>query len=249
MVTQTPAESTNRPYAPPSNLISVLERVRSRNLPDGIDLDYLRDMGIPDGTVHRTFFALRFLKLVEEEGDLTEALKSIGRSTDEEYRAILSGLIREAYSEAFNVIDPAENSQAEILNVFRRYNPASQRQRMVIFFLGMCREAGIPTLDVPRQRAMGRSGETRETPVPRTRRGTASLKGTGTLRARASAQSLDLPPALEGLVKSLPPLGTPLSKERRDQWIEVVRVTLAFLYPEGGAPDATSEEEQQENGD
>jgi len=244
MVTQTSAESTNRPYTPPSNLIAVLERVRSRNLPERIDLEYLRDLGIPDGTVHRTFFALRFLKLVEESGELTEALKSIGRSTDEEYRAILSGLIRDAYSEVLKVIDPAENSQAEILNVFRRYNPASQRQRMVIFFLGMCREAGIPTLDVPRQRAMGRSRETKETAMPRTRTGTASMKGVGTLRARANVQSPDLPPALEGLMRSLPPPGTPLSKERRDQWIEIVRVTLAFLYPEGNAPDTTTEGEQ-----
>ena len=61
MVTHAQTESANRPYTPPSNLISVLERVRSRNLPERIDLEYLRDLGIPEGTVHRTFFALRFL--------------------------------------------------------------------------------------------------------------------------------------------------------------------------------------------
>lgn len=235
---------TNRPYTPPSNVVSILQRVRSRNLPDRIDLEYLRDAGIPEGTVHRTFFGLRFLKLVEEKGELTDKLKAIGTSTDEEYRTILSGLIREAYSEVFSVVDPAEDSQEQILNVFRRYTPGSQRTRMVIFFLGMCREAGILTRDVPRQRAMGRSRETKETPMPRTRTGTASVKGTGTLRARASAQSPDLAPALEGLVRSLPPPGTPVSKERRDQWIDMAKATLAFLYPEGGAPDTATEEEQ-----
>lgn len=245
MVTQAQAEGTNRPYTPPSNLISVLERVRSRNLPERIDLEYLRDLGIPEGTVHRTLFALRFLKLVEESGELSETLKAIGRSTDEEYRAILSGLVRDAYSEVFNVVDPAENSQREILNVFRRYNPASQRQRMVIFFLGMCREAGIPTLDVPRQRAMGRPGGTAEAPTPRTRTGKASLRGVGTLRARGSVQSPDIEPALEGLIRSLPPAGTPLSHERRDQWLTMAKATLAFVYPEVSAPDATPEEEQQ----
>jgi hypothetical protein len=248
MVTEELSESTNRPYTPPSNLISVLGRVRSRNLPERIDLDYLRDVGIPEGTVHRTFFALRFLKLVEESGELTEALKSIGSSTDEEYRAILSGLIRDAYSEVFNVIDPAENTQAEILNVFRRYTPGSQRQRMVIFFLGMCREAGIPTLDVPRQRAMGRPRETAERPAPHTRTGRASLRGTGALRTRGTAQPPDIPPALDGLVRSLPPAGTPLSAERRQQWLDMAKATLAFVYPEEGAPNATTEEEQ-DNGE
>ncbi len=237
---------TNRPYTPPSNLISVLQRVRSRNLPERIDLEYLRDAGIPEGTVHRTFFALRFLKLVEESGELTDPVKAIATSTDEEYRAILSGLMREAYAEVFNAIDPAEDSQDQILNFFRRYTPASQRKRMVIFFLGMCREAGISTLDVPRQRAMGRSRETTETPRPRARTGRASLKGTGTLRGKGTVQSPDIAPALEGLVRSLPAPGTPLSAERREQWLNMARATLAFVYPEEGAPDATPEEEQND---
>jgi hypothetical protein len=237
---------TNRPYTPPSNVISVLERVRSRNLPERIDLEYLRDAGIPEGTLHRTFFALRFLKLVEEAGDLTGALKAIGTSTDEEYRAILSGLIREAYAEVFNAIDPAEDSQEQILNVFRRYTPASQRKRMVIFFLGMCREAGIPALDVPRQRGMGRPRGRAETPTPRTKTGKASLEGGAAVRARGSLRSPDIAPALEGLVRSLPAPGTPLSAERREQWVNMARATLAFVYPEETTSAATTEEEQDD---
>ena len=54
----------NRPYAPPSNVASVLQRLRSRNLPDRIDAEYLRDAAIPEGTVARTLVALRFLGLV-----------------------------------------------------------------------------------------------------------------------------------------------------------------------------------------
>ena len=136
MVIDTP--ETNRPYGPPSNVTAVLHRLRSRNLPDRVDAEYLRDAGVSEGTVGRTLFALRFLDLVADDGQPTQALRSIHTSTDEEYRTILSGLVREAYSDVFNVIDPAEDSQDRILNVFRRYTPASQRNRMVIFFLGMC---------------------------------------------------------------------------------------------------------------
>ena len=240
MVTEAPKE-TNRPYPPPSNVISVLQRVRSRNLPDRIDTEYLRDAAIPQGTVHRTLFALRFLRLVEESGELTNALKAVATSTDEEYKTILSGLIREAYGEVFKVIDPAEDSQEQILNVFRRYTPASQRMRMVVFFLGVCREAGIPTRDVPRQRAMGASKGIAKTPSPSplVKTGRVSLRGTGTLRVA------DTPPALEGLIRSLPPAGTPLSAHRRRQWVELAKATLAFIYPEESEPDATSEVEHE----
>src|SRR5581483_8199571 len=115
--------SNYRPYAPPSNVISILQRIRSRNLNDRIDTEYLRDAGIPDGTVARTLSALRFLGLVGEAGEPTQALRTIHTSTDEEYRATLAGLLREAYAEVFNVIDPAEDTQDRILNVFRRYTP------------------------------------------------------------------------------------------------------------------------------
>lgn len=146
-----PISPANRPYPPPSNVIAVIQRLRSRNLPERTDVEYLRDAGVPEGSIGRVAFALRFLGVVEDDAP-TPALRAIATSTDEEYRAILAGLIRDAYSEVFEVVDPATDSQDRIVNFFRRYSPASQRARMVIFFLGMCREAGIPTLDVPRQR-------------------------------------------------------------------------------------------------
>jgi hypothetical protein len=147
-------------------------------------------------------------------------------STDEEYAAILSGLVRQAYAEVFNVIDPAEDSQDRIVNVFRRYTPASQRDRMVIFFLGICREAGIRTLNVPRQRAMA---GTRGAPISRPAATVAAP------RVKEKPRPIDIsgvPPALEGLVRSLPPQGTPLSAGRRQQWLKMAEATLAFVYPE-----------------
>jgi len=143
----------------------VLQRVRSRNLPDRIDTDYLRDAGVPEGSLGRTMFALEFIGLVRDTIP-TPALRSIATSTDEEYRSTLAGLIRDSYREVFETLDPAQDAQDRILNFFRRYTPASQRPRMVTFFLALCREAGINTLDVPRARAAGvsrtaRSGSTR----------------------------------------------------------------------------------------
>lgn len=216
-------QELNRPYAPPSNVISLLARLRSRNLPEMIVSDYLRDAGIPEGTVSRTLFASRFLRLIDEHGTPTQALRSIASSTDEEYQATLAGLLREAYADVFAVVDPAEDDQARILNVFRRYTPASQRSRQVIFFLGMCREAGIPVLDTPRQRRMAE---------PRPARQTRTAGQPLAVRGPRQRHAAGINPALEGLINALPPEGTALSAERRQQWLEMAKAALAFVYPE-----------------
>jgi hypothetical protein len=160
-------------------------------------------------------------------------------SPDEEYSTILSGLVREAYGEVFDVINPAEDSQDRIVNVFRRYTPASQRNRMVIFFLGMCREAGIPTLDVPRQRGMAeaRPGRLGTTPPRSPRRPSG-----------APSRSMGgIPPALELLVRSLPPDGSPLSAKRRERWLKMAEATLDFVYPRGD--EATESEPEPQEGE
>ena len=237
----------NRPYTPPSNVAAVLQRLRTRNLPDRIDNEYLRDAGIPEGTINRTLFAMRFLGLVDEGGLLSEPLKSIHTSTDEEYQAILSGLIREAYKEVFNVVDPSQDPKDRIVNVFRRYTPASQRDRMVIFFLGMCREAGITTLDVPKTRAMSATKATTEIP----RRTSEKAAGAVSRREKTAIAAITgIDPALEGLMRTLPTPGAPLSPERRKQWLDMAEATLRFVYPETVTPttdeNAESEEEQKE---
>lgn len=175
---------TNRPYCPPSNVIAVLQRLRSRNLPERIDTEYLRDAGVSEGTVGRTMFGLRFLRLVEGETPTT-TLRTMVTSTDEEYEAALRGLLQEAYRDVFDVLDPATDSQAKFLNFFRRYTPASQRQRMVIFFLGMCREAGIQTLEAPRERTSSASigAKARASASSTSRRPSASVRAPGTARS------------------------------------------------------------------
>ena len=81
----------NRPYAAPSNVIDILKRLRSRNLPDRVDSEYLRAAGVPDGSNYRVVFALKFLGLVDNDIP-TPDLRAIATSTDEEYRMILGAI-------------------------------------------------------------------------------------------------------------------------------------------------------------
>jgi hypothetical protein len=151
----TDAEPRQRPYAPPSNVIAVVQRARSRNLRDRIDSDFMRLAGVPDRAHNRVAVALRFLGLIDEGRRPTDTLKALSAAREEEYRDLLSATIRNAYQEDFERgVDPAEDTHATIVDAFKPYEPRSQTDRMVMLFLGLCREAGIPVSEAPRERRM-----------------------------------------------------------------------------------------------
>src|SRR5205807_2294435 len=108
----TEPEDRRRPYASPSNVISVLQRVRSRNLPEKIDYDFLRIAGVGDAVFGRVTDALRFLDLIDDGGRPTDHLRAIAAAPDEEYRTLLRGALNAAYEEDFQRVDPGQDSQA-----------------------------------------------------------------------------------------------------------------------------------------
>jgi len=254
MSTDTPSVPSNRPYGPAANVITILQRLRSRNLPERIGREYYDAAGIPGGSIYRTIFALQFLRLIEDETP-TAALRSIATSTDEEYQAILGGLLRETYSDVFDLVDPVRDPQERIAQVFKRYTPASQRDRMVLFFLGMCREAGMAVQDAPRQRTTGAGAGQKVASA-----GSTSRTGARAAPSRKPPQAAPttpgntggarmpgIPAALELLVRSLPMEGQPLSSARRVQWLAMADATLQFVYPEGAvAPTLNIDAEEQE---
>jgi hypothetical protein len=156
-------EPKRRPYAAPSNIVAVLQRARSRNLPETIDDDFLRLAEVPDAAFGRVKEALRFFGFTHPDGRPTDLLVALAQSPDEEYRRLLEGAVREAYAEDFARVDPAEDSQVKIADAFRLYEPRSQHKRMVMLFLGIAREASIPVLDAPRERKMQGSTARRPT--------------------------------------------------------------------------------------
>ena len=191
-------EKKSAPYAPPSNVIALIRRYRERNLPDVVDIELLQDVNIPKGNVHRTLAALEFLGLLSADGFPTSAFHSIQISTDEEYRQILEGLVRSAYREVFQIIDPVKDSQSVIDNHFRRYQPTSQRSRMVTLFLALCREAGVATLDVPRERSSKAAPSSQRGKASQTRpKSTTDATNGQTVRSPAASQPMTIPSMTE----------------------------------------------------
>jgi hypothetical protein len=145
-------EDERRPYAPAANVLAVIERVRRLNLPSSLDTDFLRLADVPEGSLGRVAFALRFLGLTDANSRPTDQLRAIARATEEEYRELLAGVVQSAYAVDFARVNLAEETQAKIISAFKRYEPRSQTTRMVMLFLGLAKAAGIPVLEAPRDR-------------------------------------------------------------------------------------------------
>lgn len=144
----------NRPYAASANVTGTIQRTRTRNLPEKVDSDFIRLAGVPEAVIYRVSSALKFLGLVTDDDKPTDTLRALAAAPDEQYREILAGAVRKAYEVDFARIDPAQDSQKQIIDAFRPYQPRSQTHRMVMLFLGLCREAGIEVKDAPRERQM-----------------------------------------------------------------------------------------------
>jgi hypothetical protein len=158
MVRQPEQEGERRPYAAAANVVAVINRVRSRNLPPSINNDFLRIAGIGSAVFGRVMQTLQFLRLVDGDGAPTERLRAIAAATEADYRRLLAEAVREAYADDFATVDPEHDSAQQVMDAFRRYEPRSQTDRMVMLFLGLCREAGLQVLEAPRDRHMQAAG-------------------------------------------------------------------------------------------
>lgn len=168
MVRPPEQDGDRRPYASAANVVAVLTRVRSRNLPTGINNDFLRIAGIGAAVFGRVIQALQFLRLINGDGAPTERLRAMAAAPEAEYRKLLAEALREAYADDFGTVDPEHDSQQQVMDAFRRYEPRSQTDRMVMLFLGLCREAGMPVLEAPRDRHMQPAAGRAHPRVPRT---------------------------------------------------------------------------------
>lgn len=220
------------PYAPVSNVLAVIRRLRERGLPDPLTLQELERIGIPSGNAPRTLAALRFLGLVDEEGHRTAAFERIGRASTDEYESVLAEVIRAAYADVFTVIDPAKDTDIAINDAFRHYAPQAQRSRMITLFLALSQEAGIVPGGPPRRKA-----RVHRTPSePRSRGGNGAHSQT--TRPEPVETRVPAPEIVRGeetdyrlisaLMQQLPANGK-WTQSKRDRWIQAVTAAVDLL--------------------
>jgi len=221
-------ESNGRaPYAPPSAVLGLIQRYRDRGLQTPFNLEVLQRAGISDSLAPRTLQALQLLDLMNEDGSPTTQMEALRRASTSDFQKVLGDIVRAAYADAFSFIDPAQESADHIQDAFRGYEPRGQMARMVTLFMGLCEAAGIISSAAARTRSAPAGGNSPSRPRPSPQRqGGQKPKQPGSSRPPVPD---GLPPALAGLLASLPPNGW--NQDRRDQFVTTFSTVLDFCIP------------------
>lgn len=239
---------TTGPYTSPSAVLSVIEKHRNKGLPSPIDADTLARAGVSESLIPRTLQALVALDLLNEEYAPTETLEGLRLAPEAEYKERMADWLRHAYADALSFIEP-DSDETAIRDAFRSYKPTGQQTRMVTLFTGLFTAAGLrepsarkppPASSAPRR--------------PRTEKPSSSTNSSKSSRQGAPAGAgqipppAGLPPAISGLLQSLPAAGRGWTREKRDQFVATFGAVLDFCFPivSGKSDNEKTEREDME---
>jgi hypothetical protein len=214
------------PYAPPSAIIDVVMRYRNRGLPTPVTTEVLSRIGITDSLVARTHQALQSVDLIDEDGTPTRFFEALRTAPEADFKAKSAEWLNNAYAEIVKIVDPANDDETRVRDAFRTFNPVGQQPRMVALFLQLYRWAGVRA---------DRAG------APRSERPNTKPKARSVVKSRMSSSSGagssdfslagQIPPALSGLIASLPPAGKSWSQSKRDAFLKSFAAVLDFVIP------------------
>jgi hypothetical protein len=230
------------PYAPASAILELIDRHRNKGLPQVVDADVLLRAGISDSLVPRTLQALKTLDLLGEDGRPTQVFEGIRLAPTAEYEQRLAEWLNAAYADALSYIDPANDDEVAIRDAFRKYIPTGQQARMVTLFMGLFTAAGVMPArqkQAPTKRAQGngaapRASKTRSAPKP-------PVEAQNRAHHQSHAHGAGLPPAISGLLSTLPQEGGFWTQQRRDQFLATFGAVLDYTF-KIGEPPAPSQE-------
>lgn len=196
------------PYAPGETILQAITAFRERGLTTPITEDVLIRASIPESLAKRTLRSLQGLDLLDATGNPTAEFEGLRRVPTTEFKQRLEALIRSVYAEVFQFTDPAKDDPDRVADAFRMYDPPGQRSRMVALFLRLCAASGI----IPEQQAKPRTAPAGKRKSPRESSVRINSTKSAAPRARdaragpsdALGMNADLPPALVGLIASIP---------------------------------------------
>jgi Family of unknown function (DUF5343) len=238
------------PYAPASAIVDLIDRHRNKGLPPVVDADVLLRAGVSDSLVPRTLQALKILDLLTDDGRPSQVFEGLRLAPSAEYQQRMTEWLNAAYADALSYVDPATDDEVAIRDAFRKYIPTGQQARMVSLFMGLFTAAGVMPARQrqasPKKSAgSGAAKVTKAKISPRTV--LASFNAGAPPRAYGNVVPRDgLPPALAGLLASLPSNGR-WTQAQRDKFMTAFPVMLDFAFEiVSEAEPATADDE---NGD
>lgn len=132
------------PYPPAGKVIDLVERHRAQGLPTPLNADKIERLTGTPGLAQRLMKTLTLLDLIDGEGAPTAQFENLAKvPTDAEFKDRFADMIRSAYADVFQYIDPANATYEQIEGQFRNYTPRGQLARMVALFRGLCEYAGL----------------------------------------------------------------------------------------------------------
>jgi len=131
------------PYGPTKGTLQALQLLR-RTTPSRVDSDFLRVNKIAPGNEYKVVGALRYMKLIDDDGRLTDnsrLLKTKGAT----YTLALQDIVRSAYSGVFRGLRPDEITRDGIYNYFVTEGGlgAEMATKATRFLIKLCRLAEI----------------------------------------------------------------------------------------------------------
>lgn len=239
------------PYAPPQTVFALIQAFRNRALPTPFTKEVYVRAGVPESLVTRTSQTFRLLDLVDEAGNPTPEFEGLRRVGSSEYPQRLEAIVRAAYADAFQFVDPAKDSAEKVRDVFRHYEPLGQLTRIVTLFMALCEAAGIvpegtrkqaPKAPVARANGKTRSGAAEGAAGAQAARGTRG--------ARSDDEPLgspEIPPLIRGLLASLPSAETGWTRAERDKFNKMFGSILDFAIPirEAGASAEADDDDDE----
>jgi Family of unknown function (DUF5343) len=220
--TQSPA-----PYTAGSALVGLIRRFREKGLTAPFTADVLVRAGVSESLVPRTLQALQILDLMDDNGTPSPTLQKIRIASEKDYKACIADWIKSAYAEVFQFVDPTKDDAQSVRDAFRSYTPVGQQERMVALFYALCAEAGI----VDESKKSEPKLAARRPPTQRVSSSAAQVRNKARDAHTSHTFSGSLPPALAGLMQSLPQPGTGWTREQRDRFIETFKSVLDFVVP------------------
>lgn len=220
------------PYTAATAILGIIRRYREKGLQAPINGDVLGRAGVSPALIPRTLQSLVALDLIDDSGEPTQTFKQLRVVPEAEFKNTLADWLKATYADVFSFVDPATDDAVRVRDAFRTYVPHGQQDRMVSLFLGLCAEAGLAP-ETPRRGETKPSARKAPAPIPRALLRNTSSKNTP-YAPPPPANNLNggnLPPALSGLLQSIPSAEKGWSKGARDRFMLTFGTVLDFVVP------------------
>lgn len=217
------------PYGPPAGVLEMITGFRDRGFATPFTTGVYAKAGISESLIPRVKNSMEGLDLVDADGNPTQQLLGLRAAKTDEFQARLAEVVKAAYAEVFQFIDPMKDDLNRITDAFRDYVPHGQRGRMVTLFMGLCEAAGL----APASTAKPAPSNTRSSaPTKKKVQGQPYRPASFGNKAHARNDSGGfIPPALMGLLASLPGDGAGWTADQRAKFMTAFGHVLDFTVP------------------